>query len=142
MASRFGRELQQPVDPGSPTSANPEFQVESYLRYQGRQFSGAFDANSYLLMTRALDHFDLSAEFGGDPVAAFRVARCKFLTLSFSTDWRFSPARSREIVDALLAAEKPVSYAEISADEGHDAFLLPIARYLDVLSAYLSRIET
>jgi len=141
MANRFGREL-QPQDSGDSGSATPQFQVESYLRYQGTQFSSVFDANTYLLMTRALDHFDLTAGSGGDAVAAFRGASCKFLVLSFSTDWRFAPARSREIVDALLAAQRPVSYAEILADEGHDAFLLPIPRYLDVFRAYLSRVET
>ena len=90
-------------------------------------------------MTRALDHFDLAADWAGDPVQAFAQAKCRFLVLSFSTDWRFSPTRSEEIVEALLAAERPVSYAEIEADEGHDAFLLPIPRYLDVLRAYMGR---
>lgn len=140
MANRFGREL-QPADPDAPAARAPQFQIESYLRYQGAQFSSVFDANSYMLMTRALDQFDLAAPYGGDAVAAFSRARCDYLVLSFSTDWRFSPARSREIVDALLAAERPVSYAEIAADEGHDAFLLPIPRYLAVLTAYLQRIE-
>ncbi|WOJ97514.1 homoserine O-acetyltransferase [Congregibacter brevis] len=137
MASRFGRELQ----PGDAGAEAQEFQIESYLRYQGQQFSSAFDANSYVLMTRALDQFDLTAPYEGDAVAAFTQASCNFLVLSFSTDWRFSPARSREIVDALLAAERPVSYAEIEADEGHDAFLLPIPRYLAVLDAYLKRVQ-
>ncbi len=141
MANRFGRELQN-GNPTEPDLAAREFQVESYLRYQGTQFSTAFDANTYLLMTRALDHFDLAADFDADPIEAFRQARCGFLVLSFSTDWRFSPQRSREIVDALLAAERPVSYAEIPAEEGHDAFLLPIPRYLAMLRAYLQRIET
>ncbi|GAB5412697.1 MAG: homoserine O-acetyltransferase [Congregibacter sp.] len=140
MANRFGRELQS--DEEIPQDlAEREFQVESYLRYQGTQFSNSFDANTYLLMTRALDHFDLAADFNDDAVAAFSRAKCQYLVLSFSTDWRFSPARSREIVDTLLAAEKPVSYAEIEADEGHDAFLLPIPRYLDVLHAYLKRVS-
>jgi homoserine O-acetyltransferase len=138
MAARFGRELQE----SEGEAGVGEFQVESYLRYQGAQFSTVFDANSYILMTRALDLFDLAAEADGDARAAFRGARCEFLVLSFSTDWRFSPSRSREIVDALLAAERPVSYAEIEAAEGHDAFLLPIPRYLDVLTAYLHRVST
>jgi homoserine O-acetyltransferase len=93
-----------------------------------------------MLMTRALDYFDLAREYGNDAVAAFRNARCGFLVISFSTDWRFSPERSREIVDALIAADRPVTYAEIAADEGHDAFLLPIPRYLDVFSAYMRRV--
>ena len=100
-----------------------------------------FDANTYILMTRALDYFDLARAYDNDPVRAFRRSECDFLVLSFSTDWRFSPARSREIVDALLAADRPVTYAEIKADEGHDAFLLPIPRYLDVLSAYMRRVD-
>ncbi|EAQ97675.1 homoserine O-succinyltransferase MetX [Congregibacter litoralis] len=140
MASRFGREL-QPGSEDDTADGAPQFQIESYLRYQGQQFSSVFDANSYVLMTRALDLFDLAAAYGGDAVAAFAKASCDYLVLSFSTDWRFSPARSREIVDALLAAERPVSYAEIKADEGHDAFLLPIPRYLAVLDAYLKRVE-
>ena len=95
-----------------------------------------------MLMTRALDQFDMAAPYGGDPVAAFERAQCDYLVVSFSTDWRFSPRRSREIVDALIAARRPVSYAEIDAEEGHDAFLLPIPRYLDVLGAYLRRVAT
>lgn len=140
MANRFGRELQT-TDPGEHDLATREFQVESYLRYQGAQFSSVFDANSYLLMMRALDHFDLLAPYDNDPVMAFSQAQCGFLVLSFSTDWRFAPERSREIVNALLAAERPVSYAEIPAEEGHDAFLLPIPRYLAMLDAYLKRVE-
>ena len=139
MAHRFGRERRQGA-PSDAASIPAEFQVESYLRHQGARFSTAFDANTYLLMTRALDRFDLAAPYGDDAVAAFRQARCDFLVLSFSTDWRFPPARSREIVDALVAAERPVSYAEIAADEGHDAFLLPIERYLAVFSAYMQRV--
>ncbi|WP_439101928.1 homoserine O-succinyltransferase MetX [Congregibacter sp.] len=140
MASRFGREL-QPGSGDDTEDGAPQFQIESYLRYQGQQFSSVFDANSYVLMTRALDQFDLAAAYGGDAVAAFAKASCDYLVLSFSTDWRFSPARSREIVDSLLAAERPVSYAEIEADEGHDAFLLPVPRYLAVLNAYLKRVQ-
>ena len=91
-------------------------------------------------MTRALDYFDLALEYDNDPVEAFKHATCGFLVISFSTDWRFAPERSREIVDALLAADRPVSYAEIEAKEGHDAFLMPIPRYLDVFSAYMQRV--
>jgi homoserine O-acetyltransferase len=93
-----------------------------------------------MLMTRALDYFDLAREYDNDPVQAFGHARCSFLVISFSTDWRFSPQRSREIVDALIAADRPVTYAEIEADEGHDAFLLPIPRYMEVFSAYMRRV--
>ena len=139
MASKFGRDLRSgSLETGS--DDNVEFQVESYLRHQGSQFSGSFDANTYILMTRALDYFDLGREYNNDPVLAFSEAMCSFLVLSFSTDWRFSPQRSREIVDALIAANRPVSYAEIEASEGHDAFLLPIPRYLDVFSAYMNRV--
>ena len=141
MASKFGRDLRSgSFDQGD--EGNVEFQVQSYLRYQGSQFSGSFDANTYMLMTRALDYFDLAREYANDPVQAFGHARCSFLVISFSTDWRFSPQRSREIVDALIAADRPVTYAEIEADEGHDAFLLPIPRYMDVFSAYMRRVGT
>ena len=137
MANKFGRELRSgTLQRGLET--NPEFQVQSYLRYQGSQFSGRFDANTYVLMTKALDYFDL--EYRNDPVNAFSHARCSFLVLSFSTDWRFSPERSREIVDALIAAGRPVSYSEIEANEGHDAFLMPIPRYLELFSAYMQRV--
>ncbi|MEE4144158.1 MAG: homoserine O-acetyltransferase [Halieaceae bacterium] len=139
MASKFGRDLRSgSFERGD--EENVEFQVQSYLRYQGSQFSGSFDANTYMLMTRALDYFDLAREYDNDAVAAFRHAHCSFLVISFSTDWRFSPERSREIVDALIAADRPVTYAEIEADEGHDAFLLPIPRYMDVFSAYMRRV--
>jgi homoserine O-acetyltransferase len=139
MANKFGRDLQSgSLDRGDNVGA--EFQVQSYLRYQGSQFSGNFDANSYILMTRALDYFDLALRYDNDPVAAFRHAQCSFFVVSFSTDWRFSPVRSREIVNALIAADRPVSYAEIEANEGHDAFLMPIPRYLDVFRAYMQRV--
>ena len=140
MAGKFGRDLRSgSLALGS--EGDVEFQVQSYLRYQGSVFSESFDANTYILMTRALDYFDLAREYGDDPVAAFRQAKASYLVLSFSSDWRFAPARSREIVDALLAADRSVSYAEIEADQGHDAFLLPIPRYLDVFSAYMKRVQ-
>ena len=139
MASKFGRDLRLgSLEQG--TEDEIEFQVESYLRYQGNQFSTNFDANTYILMTRALDYFDLAREYDNDPVAAFKRAQSDFLVLSFSTDWRFSPGRSREFVDALIAAGRPVTYAEIEADEGHDAFLMPIPRYITLFSAYMQRV--
>ncbi len=92
-------------------------------------------------MTRALDFFDLAREFGNDPVTAFSKASCKFLVISFTTDWRFSPQRSREIVEALIAAKKSVTYVEVEAEEGHDSFLLPIPRYSQTVSAYMDGIE-
>ena len=138
MRDKFGRELRRgSVTPGD--EADAEFQVQSYLRYQGDQFADNFDANTYLLMTRALDYFDLARDFDDDAVAAFERARCRFLVVSFSSDWRFPPRRSREIVDALIGARRDVSYVEIEANEGHDAFLLPIARYHDALRRYLER---
>ncbi|MBC7609130.1 MAG: homoserine O-acetyltransferase [Polaromonas sp.] len=113
-----------------------EFEIESYLRYQGDKFSEYFDANTYLLITRALDYFDPASAFGGDLSAALAKASAKFLLVSFTTDWRFSPARSREIVKALLDNQRDLSYAEIDAPHGHDAFLLEDARYLGVVRSY------
>jgi homoserine O-acetyltransferase len=119
-----------------------EFQIESYLRYQGDKFSEYFDANTYLLITRALDYFDPAREHGGDLARAFAAARgCRFLVASFTTDWRFSPARSREIVKALVDNGIDVSYAEIDAPHGHDAFLLDDARYHRVVRSYFERVE-
>lgn len=119
---------------------NADFQVESYLHYQGERFSEKFDANTYLLMTKALDYFDPSVDYDGDLTKAFKNCRCSFLVMSFSTDWRFPPERSRELVNTLLKAECDVSYLEIDADQGHDAFLMPIPRYMSALSTYLGRV--
>lgn len=138
MEQKFGRELRS-AELGYSTQ-DIEFQIESYLRYQGDKFSDYFDANTYLLITRALDYFDPAREHGGNLSRAFASARCKFLLASFTTDWRFSPARSREIVKALLDNKLDVSYAEIDAPHGHDAFLLEDPRYHGVLRAYFSRI--
>jgi len=113
-----------------------EFQIESYLRYQGDKFADYFDANTYLLITRALDYFDPARAFGGNLSQALARANCKFLLVSFVTDWRFAPARSREIVKALLDNQRDVSYAEIDAPHGHDAFLLDDPRYHGVVRAY------
>jgi homoserine O-acetyltransferase len=140
MMKKFGRDLKA-GDFALGNNAEVEFQVQSYLRHQGDAFSKTFDANSYILMTHALDYFDLAREYGDDPAVAFRSARCGFLVVSFTSDWRFSPARSREIVDALIAARRPVSYAEIEAPHGHDAFLVPIPRYRDVFTAYMQHIR-
>jgi homoserine O-acetyltransferase len=118
------------------TTQEVEFEIESYLRYQGDKFAEYFDANTYLLITRALDYFDPASEFGGDLSRALAKARAKFLLVSFTTDWRFSPARSREIVKALLDNQRDVSYAEIDAPHGHDAFLLDDARYIGVVRSY------
>jgi len=131
MEAKFGRTMKGAVLGYS--TQDVEFEIESYLRYQGDKFSEYFDANTYLLITRALDYFDPAREHGGSLTAAFAHARCKFQLVSFTTDWRFSPARSREIVKALLDNRLSVSYAEIDAPHGHDAFLLDDSRYHGVL---------
>ena len=138
MEARFGRALKHGLPAYS--TLDVEFEIESYLRYQGDKFSEYFDANTYLLITRALDYFDPAREFGGDLTAAFAPALCKFQIISFTTDWRFAPARSREIVKALVDHKRDVSYAEIDAPHGHDAFLLDDARYHGVLRACFDNI--
>jgi homoserine O-acetyltransferase len=138
MESRFGRELKSEVL--GYTTQDIEFQIEGYLRHQGDKFSEYFDANTYLLITRALDYFDPARGHGGDLARAFAAATCKFQLVSFTTDWRFAPARSREIVKALLDNRIDVSYAEIDAPHGHDAFLLDDARYHALLRARFERI--
>jgi homoserine O-acetyltransferase len=114
--------------------------MESYLRYQGDKFAGEFDANTYLRMTRALDYFDPALDFGGDLTEALKKVTAQFLVVSFTSDWRFSPARSREIVKALLDNERTVSYAEVTAAHGHDAFLMPDPHYHAILRSYLNNI--
>jgi len=133
MEEKFGRALKAAEFAYS--TQEIEFQVEAYLRHQGDQFSEYFDANTYLLITRALDYFDPAREFGNDLSAAFARARCQFQVVSFTTDWRFSPGRSREIVKALLDNRRDVSYFEIAAPHGHDAFLLDDPRYHGALRA-------
>ncbi|CEP37863.1 MULTISPECIES: homoserine O-succinyltransferase MetX [unclassified Halomonas] len=136
MGSKFGRDLRSD---DLNFGFDVEFQVESYLRYQGDTFSTAFDANTYLLMTKALDYFDPSATHGGDLANALAPAQCPFLIVSFTTDWRFPPSRSRELVDALTRAGKSVSYANIESPHGHDAFLLSAPRYDAIFSAFMNR---
>jgi len=137
-SSNFGRDLK--ADKLS-FGFNIDFQVESYLHYQGERFSENFDANTYLLMTKALDYFDPSVDYGGDLSKAFANSDCRFFLMSFSTDWRFPPERSRELVENLLRARRKVSYIEIEADQGHDAFLLPIPRYMEAFRRYLLRVH-
>lgn len=137
MSAKFGRARRG--DAGS-FGYGTEFEVESYLRYQGGKFSNVFDANTYMLMTRALDYFDPAAETGGDLARALSPALAEFLVVSFSSDWRFSPSRSRELVSALLAAEKRVSYVEVESDYGHDSFLLNVPRYHRAVSAFMARL--
>ncbi|MBZ0225426.1 MAG: homoserine O-acetyltransferase [Comamonas sp.] len=145
MNAKFGRELREAVDgvvrsDYHYSTQDVEFQIESYLRYQGDKFSSYFDANTYLLITRALDYFDPARTHGGDLTQALAVTRAKFLLVSFSTDWRFAPARSRETVHALLENRRDVSYAEIDAPHGHDAFLLDDPRYMSVVRSYFDGI--
>jgi homoserine O-acetyltransferase len=146
MNEKFGRQLRNSVKNGAMadyqySTQEVEFQIESYLRYQGDKFAEYFDANTYLLITRALDYFDPARTYGGDLTHALARATCKFLLVSFTTDWRFAPKRSREIVKALLDNRLDVSYAEIDAPHGHDAFLLDDARYMGVVSSYFDSIS-
>ena len=139
MRERFGRELREgKVNFGF----DVEFQIESYLRHQGETFVDRFDANTYLLMTKALDYFDPAEPFGGDLGKALANVQARFLVVSFTSDWRFSPQRSREIVAALHQNRKPVSYAEIESPDGHDAFLLPHDRYEACLRSFLAQNQT
>ncbi len=156
MNEKFGRQLREGIEArgdaaaGAPrkrsvgeylyTTQDVEFQIESYLRYQGDKFSEYFDANTYLLITRALDYFDPARRHNGNLAKALAPAAAHFLLVSFLTDWRFAPRRSREIVKALLDNRRDVSYAEIDAPHGHDAFLLEDARYLSVVRSYFDRI--
>jgi homoserine O-acetyltransferase len=136
MDSKFGRKLRE----GLKFSFAPEFQIESYLRYQGEKFADYYDANTYLRITKALDYFDPASATGGDFTKALAPATCRFLVVSFKTDWRFPPARSREIVKALIDRRLDVSYAEIDAPHGHDAFLLDDPRYHAAVAAYFDTI--
>ena len=146
MNEKFGRQLRDTLvgeeGPGAYkySTQDVEFQIESYLRYQGDKFAEYFDANTYLLITRALDYFDPARAFDGNLSLALARASAKFLLVSFTTDWRFSPQRSREIVKALLDNRRSLSYAEIDAPHGHDAFLLDDARYLGVMRSYFDGI--
>lgn len=134
MGQKFGRELRSgQIQYGY----DVEFQIESYLRYQSSSFVERFDANTYLLMTKALDYFDPAKAFDDDLNATMQGIKAKTLVMSFTSDWRFSPLRSLEIVDALLSAGKQVSYAEIEAHQGHDAFLMPIPRYMEIFGTYM-----
>ena len=137
MADKFGRELRAGK---LGYNYDIEFEIESYLRYQGDKFAAYFDANTYLLMTKALDYFDPAREYNDDLNKAFAAARANFLVLSFTTDWRFSPERSRAIVKALLHNRLNVSYGEITSNHGHDSFLMQHEHYHDVMRAYFEKI--
>ena len=148
MNAKFGRQLRHAVQDAAASTdyrystQEVEFQIESYLRYQGDKFADYFDANTYLLITRALDYFDPARKFDGSLTKALAAARSKFLLISFVTDWRFAPSRSREIVKALLDNQRDVSYAEIDAPHGHDAFLLDDVRYHGVVRSYFDSLGT
>ena len=135
MEAKFGRQLRE----GLKFSFAPEFQIESYLRYQGEKFAEYYDANTYLRITKALDYFDPATRTGGDLARALSPATCRFLVVSFTTDWRFPASRSREIVKALVRQRRDVSYAEIAAPHGHDAFLLDNPQYHGVVRAWFER---
>jgi homoserine O-acetyltransferase len=142
MAEKFGRELRRADGDSDEYNFNfdVEFEVESYLRYQGEKFADYFDANTYLLITRALDYFDPAKSFANNLSAAMKNIAAKFLVVSFTTDWRFAPERSREIVKALLDNKLDVTYGEIDAPHGHDAFLLEDPRYHNLVRAYFEQI--
>ena len=139
MRTKFGRELREGTL-NLNFNFDTEFQVESYLRHQGRAFVDRFDANTYLLITKTLDYFDPAADFDQDLSAAFHRTLARFLVVSFTNDWRFAPVRSREIVQALVRAGREVSYVEIPSEYGHDTFLMPIPLYHEVLRGYLARV--
>jgi homoserine O-acetyltransferase len=139
MGEKFGRELRSgTINYGY----GIEFQIESYLQYQSSSFVERFDANTYLLMTKALDYFDPAKAFNDDLATTLANMQARSLVISFTSDWRFSPARSQEIVDALLSAGKNVTYAEIEAHQGHDAFLMPIPRYMEIVQTYMQQVFT
>ncbi len=138
MGEKFGRKLRHGE---LKYSFDVEFEMESYLRYQGDKFAGEFDANTYLRMTRALDYFDPAKAYDGNLSQALSKAKAKFIVISFTTDWRFSPSRSREIVQALLDNALPVKYAEVTSAHGHDAFLMPDPHYHDIMRAYLEQVK-
>ncbi|MFL6707220.1 MAG: homoserine O-acetyltransferase [Massilia sp.] len=141
MAEKFGRKLRNAAESNDyKFDFGIDFEIESYLRYQGDKFSEYFDANTYLLITKALDYFDPALPHGGDLTRALEATEAKFFIASFTTDWRFSPERSREIVQALISNQRQVTYAEIDAPHGHDAFLLEDARYMNMVRAWYERI--
>ncbi len=138
MATKFGRDLR---DGELAFGFDVEFEIESYLRYQGDKFSDLFDANSYLLMTKALDYFDPAGNHDDNLSTAFQSIKANFLVLSFTSDWRFSPKRSRDIVKALLDNELNVSYADITSAHGHDSFLMKTSYYHQLMRAYMNNVS-
>ena len=138
MGEKFGRELKQAK---LNFNYDVEFQIESYLRYQGEKFVTGFDANTYLLMTKSLDYFDPIKDFGTSLKEIFKSVKSKYLVISFTSDWRFPPKRSREIVKLLLDNEKDVSYSEINSEGGHDAFLMDNEDYFGVMKSFIDEVN-
>jgi homoserine O-acetyltransferase len=139
MDAKFGRNLREDV---LNFNFDIDFQIESYLRYQGDKFADTFDANTYLRITKALDYFDPAASHGGALSAALKKSKADYLVVSFTSDWRFSPQRSRELIKSMVDNRLNVSYAEIEAPHGHDAFLMDDAVYHNLIRAYLERVST
>jgi homoserine O-acetyltransferase/O-succinyltransferase len=141
MGEKFGRDLAGDAGDDYQFGFGAEFEVESYLRHQGDKFAGFFDANTYLLMTKALDYFDPAKPFGGDLTAAFQRSKAKYFIAAFTSDWRFTPKRSKEITRALIANRLDVSFAEIESSDGHDSFLMPIPQYHALLRNVFAEIK-
>lgn len=137
LGKKFGRELR---NGGYQYGYDIDFEVESYLRYQGDKFASQFDANTYLLMTKALDYFDPAVDYGHSLQTALSHTKAKFFVASFSSDWRFAPERSHELVKALVAAQKPVQYIEVESNHGHDAFLMEDEPYIRAVRAYMNNV--
>ncbi len=135
LQAKFGRKLQNRAAPTF--SFDADFQIESYLRYQGASFVERFDANAYLYMTRAMDYFDLAGDYGGSLAAAFKDSKTRFCVVAFTSDWLFPTADSRAIVHALNAGGALVSFVEIETDKGHDAFLLDVPDLLSTTTGFL-----
>jgi len=136
LGRKFGRSLHDGIRYGY----GVEFEIESYLRYQGDKFAERFDANTYLRMTKVLDYFSPAAAFGNDLVAALRQTKAKFFVASFTTDWRFAPARSRALVKHLVKAGRDVQYIEVESNHGHDAFLMTDRPYIAAVTAYMDNV--
>ena len=137
MKSKFGRKKQ---NKDYQYNFNTEFEIESYLNYQGDKFAKEFDANTYIRMTKALDYYDPTKQNKKKLSGVFKKIKSKFLVISFTSDWRFSPSRSKEIVKSLLDNNINVSYAEISAESGHDAFLMSDDHYHEILNSFFKNI--
>lgn len=138
LAEKFGRKLQEKSN--ITYGFDADFQIESYLRYQGRSFIERFDPNSYLYITRAMDYFDLAQQYSGDLTKAFVNSKeCQVCVVSFSSDWMFTTAEAKQIIMALSPHNNDVSFVEIETDLGHDAFLLPNANFYNSIEGFLNK---